>query len=69
MKWGRKKRFLYVWAALPGVFVLSSLLFFLTACGGNCPKTYSEEERKELDSIVNANSSTDSLKILAERFA
>lgn len=69
MKCGMGKRFLYVRAALPGVFVLSLLLFFLTACGGNCPKTYSEEERKELDSIVNANSSTDSLKILAERFA
>ena len=69
MKCGAERHFRYARTALPGVFVLSLLLFFLTACGVKCPKIYSEEEKKELDSIVNANSSIDSLKILAERFA
>lgn len=52
-----------------GIFMMSFLLLILAACNGHPHKTYSAEEKAEIDSIVQANSNADSLNLLAERFA
>lgn len=46
------------------------LLYFLTSCeeGGKHEKTFSEREAQVIDSIVYANRSIDSLRVLVTRF-
>ena len=47
---------------------LITSIHILSACNDNAGKTYSDEEKAKIDSIVTANRNTDSLTALVERF-